>query len=79
MAHLVVAFTEARADAVMEGLDPDIEPCTYCALPMLKAVKQACESTKGKLAYEEYKKVTARRMHAFVHKAKELGYTWPQE
>ncbi len=30
------------------------------------------------LAYEEYKRLTARSMIAFTHKAKELGYTWPR-
>ncbi len=44
-----------------------------------EAVKQACEAMKGQgyeVAYEEYKRVTARSMNALVHKARQLGYTW---
>ncbi len=44
-----------------------------------EAVRQTCEATKGQpyeVAYEEYKRATSRSMNAFVHKAKELWYTW---
>jgi hypothetical protein len=46
-----------------------------------EAVRQACETTKGKpyeVAYEEYKRLTARSMSAFTNKAGLLGYTWPR-
>ncbi len=88
MAHPVVNVTAEQAAAAIAGLDPDKVPNVIVFLldrgggiqarGLDPQVRQACEATKGQgyeEAYEAYKRATARSMNAFVHKARQLGYT----